>query len=221
MQVIPHYTIRFIDYYERTYKRPCPLIENESMFYRNLIQIILKVVINFRKHLIFDQDEASPSKLKFKHLVLHMTNNVSTKYTQAEGLINLTDDIVEIKVDDTNYDMFNKETILIGIMLVARKLKKMPSEEAIYVIENLISCIQYISKYNLNEYIIEGMRQVIDILIDDKPEDETRLAPEKKIEFVRYMVNKINDLIIDRKDTGKTNELIVKIYDQAVRVLEQ
>lgn len=65
------------------------------------------------------------------------------------------------------------------------------------------------------------MRQVIDILIDDKPEDETRLAPEKKIEFVRYMVNKINDLITDRKDTGKTNELIVKIYDQAVRVLEQ
>jgi hypothetical protein len=81
MQVIPHYTIRLIDYYERTYKRPCPLIENESMFYRNLIQIILKVVINFRKHLVFDQDEASPSKLKFKHLVLHMTNNVSTKYT--------------------------------------------------------------------------------------------------------------------------------------------
>ena len=90
------------------------MIENESLFYRNLIQIILKVVINFRKHLVFDQEEASPSKLKFKHLVLHMTNNVTTKYTQAEGLINLTDDIVEIKVDDTNFDMFNKETVLIG-----------------------------------------------------------------------------------------------------------
>lgn len=149
-----------------------------------------------------------------------MTNNVSTKYTQAEGLINLTDDIVEIKVDDTNFDMFNKETILIGFMLVARKLKRMSSEEAIYVLESLISCVQYISKYNLNEYIIEGMRQVIDVLIDDKPEDETRLAPEKKIEFVRYMVNKITDLLNERKDTGKTNELIVKIYDQAVRVLE-
>jgi hypothetical protein len=149
-----------------------------------------------------------------------MTNNVSTKYTQAEGLINLTDDIVEIKVDDTNFDMFNKETILIGFMLVARKLKRMSSEDAIYVLESLISCVQYISKYNLNEYIIEGMRQVIDILIDDKPEDETRLAPEKKIEFVRYMVNKITDLLNERKDTGKTNELIVKIYDQAVRVLE-
>jgi hypothetical protein len=142
-----------------------------------------------------------------------MTNNVSTKYTQAEGLINLTDDIVEIKVDDTNFDMFNKETILIGFMLVARKLKRMSSEDAIYVLESLISCVQYISKYNLNEYIIEGMRQVIDILIDDKPEDETRLAPEKKIEFVRYMVNKITDLLNERKDTGKTNELIVKIYD--------
>lgn len=60
MQVIPHYTIRFIDYYERTHKKAFPLIENESTFYKNLIQIILKVVINFRKHLIFDQEEASP-----------------------------------------------------------------------------------------------------------------------------------------------------------------
>jgi hypothetical protein len=64
------------------------------------------------------------------------------------------------------------------------------------------------------------MRQVTDILIDDKPEDETRLITEKKIEFVRYMVNKITDLLNERKDTGKTNELIVKIYEQAVRVLE-
>lgn len=151
-----------------------------------------------------------------------MPNNVSTKYTQAEGLISLTDDIVEIKVDDTNFDMFNKETVLIGLMLVARKLKRIPAEEAIYVLESLISCIQYITKYNLNEYIIEGVRQIIDILIEDKAEEEeTRLTPERKYELVRYMINKIADLLAERKDTGKTNELIVKIYDQAVRVLEQ
>lgn len=143
-----------------------------------------------------------------------MPNNVSTKYTQAEGLISLTDDIVEIKVDDTNFDMFNKETVLIGLMLVARKLKRIPAEEAIYVLESLISCIQYITKYNLNEYIIEGVRQIIDILIEDKAEEEeTRLTPERKYELVRYMINKIADLLAERKDTGKTNELIVKIYD--------
>ena len=60
MQVIPHYTIRLIDYYERTYKKPFPLIESESVFYKNLIQIIFKVVINFRKHIVFDQEDASP-----------------------------------------------------------------------------------------------------------------------------------------------------------------
>ncbi len=79
-------------------------------------------------------------------------------------------------------------------------------------------------KYNLNEYIIEGVRQVIDILIEDSSssvdEEETRLSPEKKYDLVRYMINKIPELLAERKDTGKTNELIVKIYDQGVRVLE-
>ncbi len=70
-----------------------------------------------------------------------MPNNVATKYTQAEGLINLTDDIVEIKVDDTNFDMFNKETVLIGLKLVAKKLKKIPVEEAIHVLDTLYSSI--------------------------------------------------------------------------------
>jgi hypothetical protein len=142
-----------------------------------------------------------------------MPNNCSTKYTKAEGLINLTDDIIEIKVDDTNYDMFNKETILIGLMLVAKKLKRMPNEEAIYILETFISSVQYLIKFNMNEYIIEGVRRVIDILIEDKPEDVSRLTPEKKYELVRYMINKISELTNERKDTGKTNELIIKIFE--------
>jgi|LauGreDrversion4_2_1035121.scaffolds.fasta_scaffold654392_1 hypothetical protein len=137
MHVIPHYTIRMIEYYERTNNRLFHFIDNDPAFYKNLSQIILKVVINFRKHLVFDQEDASPQKLKFKHHVLHMPNNLSTKYTQAEGLINLTDDIVDIRVDDTNFDMFNKETVLIGLKLVASKLKRMPNEDAIYVLDSL------------------------------------------------------------------------------------
>ena len=142
------------------------------------------------------------------------------KEWQVEGLVNLTNDIIEIKVDDTNYDMFNKETILIGLMLVAKKLKRMPNEEAIYILDNFISSVQYLIKFNMNEYIIEGVRKVIDILIEDKPDDVSRLTPEKKYELVRYMIQKISDLTNERKDTGKTNELIIKIYEQAVRVLE-
>jgi len=142
-----------------------------------------------------------------------MPNNCSTKYTKAEGLVNLTDDIIEIKVDDTNYDMFNKETILIGLMLVAKKLKRMPNEEAIYILESFISSVQYLIKFNMNEYIIEGVRRVIDILIEDKPEDVSRLTPERKYELVRYMINKISELTNERKDTGKTNELIVKLFE--------
>ena len=59
MQVIPHYSIRLIDYYERVSHKNIQQVENDPAFYKTLIQIIHKVIINFRKHLIFDQDEAS------------------------------------------------------------------------------------------------------------------------------------------------------------------
>jgi hypothetical protein len=116
--------------------------------------------------------------------------------------------------------MFNKETILIGLMLVAKKIKRMPNEEAIYILETFISSVQYLIKYNLNEYIIEGVRKAINILIEDKPEDVSRLTPERKYELIRYMYNKITDLTNERKDAGKTNELIVKIYEQSIVVME-
>jgi hypothetical protein len=169
------------------------LFDNDITFYKNLTQVILKVITHFRKHLIFDQQEISPSKLKLKHNVLHMPNNHSTKYTGPD-LITLNDDIVEIKVDDTNYDMFNKETIIMGLMIVARKLKRLPNDEAIYILDNFVSAIQYLIKFNLNEYIIEGVRQIIDIIIEDKPEDATRFTPERKYDLVRYTVAKISEL---------------------------
>ena len=61
-----------------------------------------------------DQSEVSVQRLKIKHHILNMTNNALTEYTQPD-LINFADDIIEFRVDDTNFDMFNKESILIGL----------------------------------------------------------------------------------------------------------
>lgn len=104
------------------------------------------------------------------------------------------DDVIDIKVDDTNFDMFNKESVLIGLVLVAKKLKKMPNEEAIYIQESVSSSIQYLSKYNNNEYIIEGVRKVVDVIIEDEPDDVTRKLPEKKADLIKMMLTKIGDL---------------------------
>lgn len=86
-QIIPHFAIRVVDYLEREQARlgvkyrntrGFVMIENEFVFLKNLSQIIHKVISLFRKQIIFDQGEASPAKLKFKHNVLHMTNNHAT-----------------------------------------------------------------------------------------------------------------------------------------------
>jgi hypothetical protein len=46
----------------------------------------------------------------------------------------------------------------------------------------------------MNEYILEGIRKVIDIIIEDDPEDITRMLPEKKAEFIRLILSKIPEI---------------------------
>jgi hypothetical protein len=89
--------------------------------------VLYKVISNFRKHLIFDQGEVAPAKLKVKHSILHMTNSHTTQYTPAE-LIQINDDTIDIRVDDTNLDMFNKESVILGLLLVVKKMKKLPND---------------------------------------------------------------------------------------------
>lgn len=86
---IPHFTIRLIDYLERellTLPQPqralraniLKFADNDFTFYRNLAQILLKVVAMYRRQLIMDQMEVAPQKLRIKHSIPHMANNAST-----------------------------------------------------------------------------------------------------------------------------------------------
>lgn len=61
-----------------------------------------------------DQAELAPSRLKFKHNIQYTTNTALTQYTQPD-LITITDDLIEFKVDDTNFDMMNKESVILGL----------------------------------------------------------------------------------------------------------
>ena len=92
--------------------------------------IIHKLISNFRRQIVFDQGEISPTRLKFKHGIPFMLNQAITQYTQPD-LITLNDDILEVKVEEANADLFNKESILLGLLLIARKLKRLPNEEAV------------------------------------------------------------------------------------------
>lgn len=118
--MIPHFAIRAIEYLDREEARTglqtknITFTEGEFGFYKNLSCQLLKIISCFRKHLYFDQGEMAPAKCKIKHNILHMANNHETQYTQNE-LVTLNDDIIDVKVDDTNFDMFNKESVLLGL----------------------------------------------------------------------------------------------------------
>ena len=168
-----------------------------------------------------DQSELAPARIKLKHPIPFMINNALTEYTSPD-LITITDDLIDFKVDDTNYDMFNKESVLIGLLLVAKKLKKMSNEDAIYIQDNVGLSTQYLIKHNMNEYIIEGVRKVVDVIINDEEDDMSKLLPEKKADLVKMMISKIGELqgVQERKDNPNTIILIERIFEQGVHFLE-
>lgn len=90
--------------------------------------------------------------------------------------------------------MFNKESILLGLLIITNKMKKLPNEQAIYILENVSNSVQYLLKYTVNEYIIEGVRKIVDVIIDDELDDQSKFLPERKAEFVRLMILKIGEL---------------------------
>jgi hypothetical protein len=49
-------------------------------------------------------------------------------------------------------------------------------------------------KHNLNEYILEGLRKIVDVVIHDETDDLSKFLPEKKAEYVRLMLAKAVEL---------------------------
>jgi len=62
------------------------------------------------------------------------------------------------------------------------------------VLESFQISIQYLLKYNTNEYILEGVRKIIDIIIEDREDDVTKFLPDKKAEYVKLMLSKIGEI---------------------------
>ena len=73
-------------------------------------------------------------------------------------------------------------------------MKKLPNEEAVVIQDDLNNCIMFLFKHNLNEYIIEGVRKVVDIIVIDEEDDVSKLLPEKKADLIKLMISKIGEL---------------------------
>jgi hypothetical protein len=121
--------------------------------------------------------------------------------------------------------MFNKESVLLGLLLVARKIKKLPNEESVTLLDHFQSCVQYLLKYNLNEYILEGIRKVVDVVIEDEADDVSKFLPEKKADYIRMMLAKAAELGLNNNNLPKDQQnqytkFIEKIFEQGVRFLE-
>jgi hypothetical protein len=46
----------------------------------------------------------------------------------------------------------------------------------------------------MNEYLLEGIRKVVEVIIIDEHDDITKFLPEKKAEYVRQMLAKAAEL---------------------------
>lgn len=81
----------------------------------------------------------------------------------------------------------------------------------------IFEILQYILlalfKYNTNEYIIEWLRQIIDVLITDSEGDTSKLLLEQKSSFVSKMLMRISDINDAKKETPASLLLIDRIFE--------
>eukprot|EP00347_Sterkiella_histriomuscorum_P010775 403374964 len=230
---IPHFTIRLIATIDKSFKDQGVTMQQKNVAYcddefkllKDLATTIFRVVGYFRKYIIFDQMDVSPQKLRMRHNVLHQACTADTVYSQPieyHGTQSSPDEIAELKVEEPNYDLFNKETLMLGLLHIVKRIKKMPQEQSIQILEIVQYIIQTLIKYNTNEYIIEWLRKVVDELIDDDDQDVSKLVMEQKASYVNKILSKIQDIQTpERKDTATTNQLIESIFEQSIRFLEK
>lgn len=86
----------------------------------------------------------------------------------------------------------------------------------------MTNSIHFLLRFDNNEYIIEQLRKVIDVLVLDQEDDLTKFLPERKADYIKAMLSKIGELqsVTERKDNQQTLQLIEKIFEQGIRFLE-
>lgn len=99
--------------------------DNEPLFLKDLATALFRVVGYFRRHILFDQNDMAPTKLRTKHTLVWQATNCNTQFTNMKELVTLQDDIIELKIEEPNYDMFNKESVMLGVHYIVRRIKKM------------------------------------------------------------------------------------------------
>ncbi len=62
-----------------------------------------------------------------------------------------------------------------GILILAKKMKMFPQEEAIQILEILQYIFSGLFKFHQNEYITEWLRRIVDVLIKDSFSDRSKL----------------------------------------------
>ncbi len=78
---------------------------------------------------------------------------------------------------------------MLGVHFIVKRIKKMEHKDSVHIIEIIQYIIQTLLKYITNEYMIEWVRKVVDVLVtDDEGEDVSVLTNEQKYSFIVRMI---------------------------------
>jgi hypothetical protein len=118
---IPHFAIRLIIHLEANLPadKKIKIATSEFQFIKDLANAIFRVVGYFRKNIVLDQSDLALAKTKFKHNLVFQANTALTVYTPHELIHFPSEDIVDLKIEDPNYDLFNKESLMMGTHFIA------------------------------------------------------------------------------------------------------
>lgn len=112
-----------------------------------------------------------------------------------------------------------------GLHFITKKLKKMKHEDSIQIMEIVQYTLQTLIKYNTNEYMLEWYRKVIDVLINDAVDDESRLLHEQKCQYLVKFIQKVAQISIEkvseRKENALSHAFVERVFEQSLQYFEQ
>lgn len=191
--VIPHFTVRSLN---GLVNKKWLAEEVNDAAYAEIMNILYKLVYQFRQF---------------------FTGDPKIKDNWVGQAVSGQTDIIDLNIDETPFEAYNQESLIIGLKICANQVRRMKRQAAATIVEQLQQVFVAFSKFTNSNNLIRGLLDVTKILIDKN--GENNLSIELKTNLVSKMTQRMSDLAETKRE--EYTELIGDIFDMSLDFLDQ
>ena len=190
-KIIPHFSTRLTTCLDKLAlenpNEPCLLKLREQIvdfpFCKELVKVLFRVIGKFRRQVA----EEEPTYTKISEV------SDPNQPLEFDDKLVLEGGILNWQEFEPELDRFNKESVMDGLKVLARKTHSFPNKQATNIFESLQWLPVALLQFKSCDYITEAVNDLIGILIHYEPGQERFLQAEKQYALVFRLVERLNE----------------------------